>query len=128
MLDFAFSEPLEGGTLATGDPHSFMLSVARQISVEPKCRMLRPSVVFVGTVHVSITALPLRVARKSLTGCASSSEGGNGAPGLPQAESSARTPAREKVSNLGRSERKSIFRARSAPRSLSQHKLSPQQL
>src|SRR5579872_5641210 len=46
--------------------------------------MVCASVVFVGTVQVRETLLPLRVARKSRTGFGSSSAGGSGGRGFPQ--------------------------------------------
>src|SRR5262245_27059783 len=75
-------------TLPTAVPHSRSSEpMLRQISVSPGCWMLWRSVVNVGEVQVRITLLPLRMAWRSVTGFASSREGGRGTPGLPQEES-----------------------------------------
>jgi hypothetical protein len=63
----------------------------------PECRMLRWSVVFVGIDQVSVILSAFLDACKFLTGRGSSSEGGIGTPGLPQATSQAE-PSRESTS------------------------------
>ena len=75
--------------MAMGSPHCCNLPDARQISVGPGWRILWRSVVLVGAVQVRMTVFPFLRARRSLTGRASSSEGGSGSPGLPQAPSTA---------------------------------------
>jgi len=61
-------------------PHSESAPALLQIRVGPievtNCR----SVVRSGIVQLSVTALPLRAARRSLGGFGNSSEGGNGGP------------------------------------------------
>jgi len=69
------------GASPTGDPHSFNTgSTPRQIRVGPTLRIRCRSVVIVGTVHVSVTRSPLRVARRSDGGFGNSSDGGRGGP------------------------------------------------
>jgi hypothetical protein len=55
----------------------------RQIRTVSLRVMFRCSVVCVGSDHVSVTAFPFRAARRSVTGSATSSDGGSGAPGVP---------------------------------------------
>jgi len=50
------------------------------------------SVFRLGLVQVSVTALPARVAAKSVTGSGKFSDGGCGAPGVPHPETKAHSP------------------------------------
>ena len=86
MLCWALTPDGSAGTSAIGFGHSLSTGlVLRQIRVGPGCRSMSRSVVSVGAVQVRRTLLPLRVARKSLTGCGSPSDGGLGMPGTPHA-------------------------------------------
>jgi len=63
-------------------------SKVRQTRVGPGWRIARRSVVSMGMLQARYTLLPLRTARRSVTGFASSNEGGMGMPGAPQPASS----------------------------------------
>src|SRR5215472_5896959 len=56
----------------------------RESCIFPGLRISSLSMVSDGAVHASVTAAPLRTARKSPTGLGIPSEGGRGAPGVPQ--------------------------------------------
>ena len=77
------------GNSPTGFSHGFIpVSRLRQIRVGPKLRIVWRSVVNVGTLQVRYTWLPLRIARRSVGGFGSSSDGGSG--GLVEAQPASR--------------------------------------
>jgi hypothetical protein len=95
-----------GATSPTGVPHSAnVASVPRQICVTPVCRIVCRSVVCVGRVQARRTWLPLRTARKSVTGWGRWSDGGSGAPGAPQEDKQTQSVIKKKtnVARAGKS-------------------------
>src|SRR5579862_1976336 len=74
-------------------PHCVRCALSpRQTFVGPTARSVCRSVVLLGTVHVSVTCSPLRVARKSDGGFGKSSDGGCGGATLAHAVISNDTP------------------------------------
>src|SRR5437899_7372118 len=72
------------GTSATTAFAETLPDTVRDTVILPGLRISSPSVVSVGADHVSVTFAPLRVACRSLTGLGIPTDGGNGAPGVPQ--------------------------------------------
>jgi hypothetical protein len=92
-----------GATCPTGVPHSFNWSAGlRQICVAPTLRIVCRSVVIIGTVQVSVTLLPLRVARRSCGGLGKLREGGCGGAIVAQSVKISVAPS---ASSSGRAER-----------------------